>query len=299
MNSRGFRFAAFAAALALLGPVARAAGPDLSPWVALARGRVEPPGGIVLVGASRDGLVKELLADEGDVVAKDAPLAAMDDRSARLTRDLAASELAQAQAAAAPLQLRQTAAAREVRRLEQLVSEQLANAQDLDQARDHAAEIAAGISQAEAAENSARARLALAEHEVDVCVVRAPVAGQIVRRLGAVGQAFSIQGGPLFWLAPNGPRVVIAQLDEEAVRVVTLGQHAEVITDSEPGRVISATVQRVGLIFGPRRPATDDPAERQDVRVVDCVVALGDATPPLLIGQRVVVRFLRTGASGK
>ena len=299
MNARGLRLATFAAVLTLLGPVAHAAGPDSSPWVALARGRVEPPGGIVSVGASRDGIVKELLVDEGDAVAKDAPLATMDNRSALLNRDLAARELDQAQAAAAPLQLRQTAAAREVRRLEQLVAEQLANAQDLDQARDHAAEIAAGISQAAAAESAARARLALAEHEVEVCVVRAPVAGQIVRRLGAVGQAFSIQGGPLFWLAPSGPRVVIAQLDEEAVGLVTPGQRAEVITESAPGRVIPGTVQRVGLMFGPRRPATDDPAERQDVRVVDCVVALGDATPPLLIGQRVVVRFLRPGASGK
>jgi multidrug resistance efflux pump len=160
--------------------------------------------------------------------------------------------------------------------------------------------VAAEISKAALAEDTARAQLALAQYEVDARAVRAPIAGRIIRRLASPGEGTSTAPvTPLFWLAPDGPRIVRAQLDEDSVLLVAPGQLAEVVTESAASRVISARVQRVGLYFGPKRPATDDPAERQDMRVVDCVLVLEDATPPLLIGQRVLVRFLSPDKSAR
>ena len=49
-----------------------------SAWIALARGRVEPPGGIIQIAAGRDGVIKEILVNEGDRVEKDTTLAIME-----------------------------------------------------------------------------------------------------------------------------------------------------------------------------------------------------------------------------
>ena len=64
--------------------------------------------------------------------------------------------------------------------------------------------------------------------------------------------------------------------------------------EADESQHFQATVLRLGLVVGQRTP-TDDPNERQDNRVVECVLAI-DA-PLLLIGQRVIVRFVKPGQS--
>ena len=284
-------------ALGIGAPLLAADPPSPSPasaWTAMARGRVEPAGGIVQVASGCDGIVQSVFAHEGDHVTRDTPLAALDSEGASLNLAVARAQLAEAQSAQSLLAVRQAAAEREVQRLAQLVDEHLANSQDLDQARDRLAEIKADAFRATAAIATANARVAVAEYDVHRCTVRAPGDGQIIRVLIHPGEAAGGQTTPLFWFAPDGSQVVIAQLDEDSVPAVKPGQAAEIVTNSTPSRTIAATVQRVGLIFGPRRPATDDPAERQDVRVVDCVVTLRAGSPRLLFGERVLVRFLRS-----
>ena len=46
-------------------------------------------------------------------------------------------------------------------------------------------------------------------------------------------------------------------------------------------------------MFGARKLASDDPSQRSDERVVEVVVGYQDA--PLLIGQRVLVKFMKPG----
>lgn len=271
-----------------------------SPWTALARGRVEPTGGIVQVAASRDGIVQSMLVSEGQHVTQGQPLARLSDADARLNLSLAQSELSQAQAALAPLSLREAAAQHEIARLAPLVSEQLANAADLDQAREREALIKAEFEQAQRACETAQARLAIARHEVDARTILAPAAGRILRCLVKAGEGVSTQSpSPLFWLAPDGPLTVRAQLDEQSAHLVTPGESAQIVPDSSNTSVATARVLSVGLAFGPRRPATDDPAERQDLRVVDCLLVVDGPAPDLMIGQRVVVRFLKSSAAVK
>ena len=45
----------------------------------------------------------------------------------------------------------------------------------------------------------------------------------------------------------------------------------------------------MGQVFGPKRPRTDDPQERVDERVVECVLSIEQQH--LLLGQRVLVKF--------
>lgn len=295
--------AALAGAI-LLPDAARADSPAAtlapSPWIALARGRIEPAGGIIQVASARDGLVKSLLVSEGDHVTQGQPLVQLTDDDARLNLALAQREAAQAGAALTPFQLREAAARREVQRLAPLVADQLANAADLDRAREQEALAKSGLDEARAASDAARARLDIARHEVDARIVRAPVAGRILRCLVKPGEGVSTQlPSTLFWLAPHGPLTVVAQLDEPSARLIKAGDQAEIVPDSSNDRVATARVQSVGLVFGPRRPATDDPAERQDLRVVDCRLTIEGHPDGLLIGERVVVRFLRAGSSAR
>ncbi len=49
---------------------------------------------------------------------------------------------------------------------------------------------------------------------------------------------------------------------------------------------------RRAAVFGARKLQSDDPTERTDERVVEVVVGARNA--PFLIGQRVLVKFMRT-----
>ncbi len=51
---------------------------------------------------------------------------------------------------------------------------------------------------------------------------------------------------------------------------------------------------RQAAVFGARKLQSDDPSERTDERVVEVVVSANGA--PLLIGQRVLVKFLKPNA---
>lgn len=92
----------------------------------------------------------------------------------------------------------------------------------------------------------------------------------------------------LFLFAPEIPRIVRAELEERFIHQVKPGQSADVVLEADESHHFKATVTRIGLVVGQRTPS-DDPKEKQDNRVVECVLSI-DA-PDLLVGQRVIVRF--------
>jgi HlyD family secretion protein len=61
--------------------------------------------------------------------------------------------------------------------------------------------------------------------------------------------------------------------------------------ESDPTKVFTGKVLRRAAVFGARKLQSDDPTEKTDERVVEVVVGTGDA--PFLIGQRVLVKFMR------
>ena len=65
----------------------------------------------------------------------------------------------------------------------------------------------------------------------------------------------------------------------------------QIAPESDPTKVYRGTVLRQAAVFGARKLVSDDPTERADDRVVEVVVSAHDA--PFLIGQRVLVKFLR------
>ena len=257
---------------------------------AVARGVVAVDGGLVPVAAPRDGLITEVRVEEGAHVDRGAVLARLDvDRSALLAIQ-AAAETAQQAAAWRGAQVRSVAAQAEAARLTRLASADVATRHEAEQARQAAVVAAAQSDEAARTVDVARARQRLAELEQTARTVRAPVSGLVLRRTAAVGAAaVSGSGAPLFMLAPDGPRIIRAELDEAFVGRVMPGATAWVTDASGGGRVLKARVLRISPSF--EAAALDDqPGGRADGRVLRLVLAF-DEPNTLRLGQRVLARI--------
>jgi HlyD family secretion protein len=268
-----------------------------SEFIASAKGRVDIEGGLVRLAAQREGLIEQVLVEEGQRVQAGQVLAVLADEGPQRAARQAQAETRQAQRQLGPLQIRLKAAERELARLRPLAAAQLVPGQELDAAQDQAEQLRAEIALAQAGVAVAQAREQVAQEEIAQRRVRAPAAGTVVRRQARAGDGVSIATvTPLFLFAPDAPLIVRAELEERWLGQVRAGQAAELMLEADETRRLAARVLRLAPVVGQRTPG-DDPAERQDARVVEVVLALDAAsTPPPLIGQRVIVRFRADGA---
>lgn len=265
-----------------------------SPYAAIASGRADVEGGIIQVAARRGGVVREVYVQEGDRVTAGQILARQEDDEARLAVDRARAEVAQTMSALASLRVDLSAARRELQRMEGLASSNFVAAQRLDQARDAVAAAEAAIASQEAAVATAQARLREAEYNLELTVIRAPMSGRIARRYAQPGAgASTLNVSNMFDLEPDTARIVRAEIVESDIPNVAIGQEVEITPENDPSRVYVGRVLRRATMFGARRLQSDQPGQQTDERVVEVVVSADDA--PLLIGQRVLVKFMRPG----
>ncbi len=265
-----------------------------SPYAAIANGKVDIEGGIIQVAARRGGVVREVLVQEGDRVTAGQILARQEDDEPRLALSRAQAEVAQAESQLRLIQVDINTAEREYERLERLVDTNFVAAQRLDQARDAIAAARARYASQQASIQTARARLQEAAYNVELTVIRAPQSGRIVRRYANPGAgASTLNVSNMFDLEPDAPRIVRAEIVEADIPNVTDGQAVEIQPEGDPSKVYVGAVLRRAAVFGARKLASDDPSQRSDERVVEVVVSAGDA--PLLIGQRVLVKFMKPG----
>lgn len=259
--------------------------------VASAKGRVDIEGGVIRLAARRDGVIAEVLVEEGARVKRGQVLALLDDEVARRNLTLAEREVRQAEQERERSVVELAAAEREVTRLEPLAPNETVPRQELDRARDTRAFAEVAVQTALAGIETERARQDVAAREVEERKVVAPLDGQIIQRQARPGNGVStLNVTPLFLFVPDVPRIVRAELEEQYLSVVAPNQAAEIVLEADPFKTWRGTVLRLGRVVGARTPS-DDPAEKQDNRVVEVVVSLQEADA-LLIGQRVVVRFL-------
>lgn len=262
-----------------------------SRYVAMARGIVEVDGGTVSIYAPRDGRIAAVPATEGDLIKRGDVLAQMDAESANLAVEAAQADLAQAQAQLAVLRARQGAVERRADRLGHASAEGLASGQNADDAASQRDAQRAEIAASAAAVEQAQQKLKTAQWERTQRTIVAPVDGRVARRLVNVGSSVATQPpSELFVLIPQAPLVVRAELEQDYVDRVHPGMDAEVIDEVAPDKVYPATVRRLGDMFT-RRNGDVTGNERQDVRVLDCLLTLKSSD--VRIGQRVLVRFVR------
>jgi HlyD family secretion protein len=264
-----------------------------NPAVASAKGRIDVEGGVLRLAARRDGVVQKVFVEEGQRVRAGEPLAQLDDQQAQLAVGVSRGEVGLARSALPVIQARLAAAEREARRLAPLAADDTVPRQQLDEADDQVRVLRAQLAEARAQVATSVRRLESAEHEVEQRLIRAPLDGTIARRQARPGDGVStLNVTPLFVFVPDAPRIVRAEVEERFLPSVSPGQSAEIILEADESRRYKARVLRLGQVVGTRTPS-DDPAERQDNRVVECVLSI-DA-PELLIGQRVVARFSERG----
>ena len=79
-----------------------------------------------------------------------------------------------------------------------------------------------------------KSRLAAQKVRIDQLVLRAPLDGMVLRRDGEVGEI----AGPtdvLFWVGPPAPMQVVAEVNEEEINRIAVGQKAYLRSEAFPG----------------------------------------------------------------
>lgn len=265
-----------------------------SPYAAIANGKVDVEGGIIQIAARRGGIVREVLVQEGDTVVAGQILARQEDDEPRLAVQSAAAAVAQAESQLAQIRVDVRTARRERDRLQRLVATNFVAAQRIDQAEDQIAVAQARLGSQTAAVQTARAQLDQARYNQELTIIRAPSNGRIVRRYANPGAgASTLNVSNMFDLEPDAPRIVRAEVVESDLPNLRDGQAVEITPEGDTSKVYIGAVMRRAAVFGARKLASDDPSQRTDERVVEVVASAGDA--PLLIGQRVLVKFMKPG----
>jgi len=264
-----------------------------SPYVAIANGKADIEGGVIQIAARTSGIVREVLAQEGDDVKKGQVLARLEDDQPRLQADSAAADMRQAQAQIPLLEVQLSTARRELARMQGLVATNFVAGQKIDQLQDSVRQAQAAIEAQKAAIGAAQARLNQARYNQELTIIRAPADGRIVRRYANPGAgASTLNVSNMFDLEPHAERIVRAEISEISLPFVLIGQTVQLSPEADPTKIITGKVLRRAAVFGARKLQSDDPTERTDERVVEVVVGTGNA--PFLIGQRVLVKFMRT-----
>jgi multidrug resistance efflux pump len=165
----------------------------------------------------------------------------------------------------------------------------------LAELRSHNRDADLATDQARAAVAAARARWRQAEQAVDECTLRAPRAGTVLRVQTGVGDLVAVPPlKPAVLFCPDGALIVRAEVAQEFARGVKDGLNAEIRDDAGPDQKIwQGKVTRVSRWFARQRSVLLEPGQLNDVRTLECIIALGQgggADPGLLrIGQRVHV----------
>jgi RND family efflux transporter MFP subunit len=89
-----------------------------------------------------------------------------------------------------------------------------------------------------------KSRVAAQQVRIDQLVLRAPLDGMVLRRDGEVGEI----AGPtdvLFWVGPPLPMQVIAEVNEEEINRIAVGQKAFLRSEAFPGTALRASVSQI------------------------------------------------------
>src|SRR5882757_6545410 len=89
-----------------------------------------------------------------------------------------------------------------------------------------------------------KSRIASQKVRIDGLVLRAPLDGMVLRRDGEVGEIV----GPtdvLFWVGPPAPMQVVAEVNEEEIYRIAIGQKALLRSEAFPAQALRATVSQI------------------------------------------------------
>ena len=112
------------------------------------------------------------------------------------------------------------------------------------------------ITQAQAQLTMAKAAREAAQARLNQSVVTAPTDAQVLMRSVEPGRTVQ-PGNPLFTLALQGPRQLVAQVDERYLEQLQVGQVTSVVADAFPSRTFSARVLSIAPLVNGARGAVE------------------------------------------
>lgn len=264
--------------------------PVESPYLAFGRGRIDVDGGIVKLSASKDGVVKDVLVEEGQKVKKGQILCRMDDVKERLDMTYAKAEYELAEKRLEPMKISLVAAKREQDRYRKLVEYGVISDQKWDSTTDSVKRLIEEIKVAQAQAEVALAKLKQTEYDVELKTIRAPADGKILRCDSRPGYGIStLNVTVLFLFVPNDPYIARIEVEEKFIKDIKVGTLAEIIPDSDETKCYKGKVIKIGSYLGPKRQFLDDPKEQNDVRTAECILSVDEKD--LILGQRILVKF--------
>lgn len=271
----------------------------------VASGRAETPFRLD-IGSQIIGIATRVLVDEGMAVKQGDILIALDDRQRQAAVDEARASVRQAEASLVELaeltlplaeqrliEMKatrlnaETQLSRALRLAEQSIAsresvQNLQRAFDVADSEVRSAELSvqsasiggSGHQAALAALAQAEAALDVAEAQLRMATIRAPVSGTVIARNveeGAIVEA----GRALLVLAPDRPKQLVVQIDERNLNLIRVGQPAVASADAYPNQQFAAVIVAIS-------PAID--ADRGSVEV-----KLSVAEPPAYLKEDMTV----------
>lgn len=287
-----FGLLAFAVATTIRPDLGRAEPPIAPPSAPFpssvgAIGVVEPAGEMIAIAADLPGVVREVYARPGDVVAKGAPLFRLDDRAQK-------AALAEAEAEARAAEVASADEAQRLRLFERVKDPRALSADEMARRRFSAAAAAARL-------EGARARVGVVRTGLDMLTIRAPIDGRI----------YSVDARPGEYAAAGPLATPLMTIGAEALHIRAEIDETDIERVAARAKAIGAPRGRSAnelalsfVRFEPRaieKRALAGGSERVDSRVVEAIYA-APADAPLIVGQRVDVFIeaapLRTALTG-
>ena len=271
-----------------------------------ALGRVTPGRTIVSIGAPPGARVLKLNVAEGKKVELGEILATLDSEPSRKAeaeaakvaleeaRERLAAETAygeamveQGRAAIHLLELTSNHERDELKRISSLASNLAAPEKRLDDQRFlvarseaelekakaelRAAEASLARSRSMVAVRTAEAQVKSAEAALELAIIRAPLAGEILKVLTYPGERAGEM--PILHMGDTGDMQVVAEVRESDVGRVRVGQRATITSPALP-EALSGKVEEIGLLVFKNNALDPDPRADRDSRVVEVRVKL-------------------------
>ena len=225
--------------------------------------------------AQRDGIIEDILQDQGARVEKGAVLARMDDRELRAKLERARADLDAAQSNVryneAELKAREAA----YRRAQEMFRLGLNSQADLEEAEFKARGAQFDLESWRAMVARTEADIRLLELDLEKTTLRAPFGGVVALRFIRPGQSL-VKDEKCFRLSQLAPLQVQFLVPESAARRPQLGEVVNVATVSDSQRVYVARVQKVS-------PTVDPGSGSYDVTAALTGSDLGELRPGMSV----------------
>ena len=276
-----------------------------------ALGRVTPGRSVLAIAAQTGSRIAKLEVVEGQKVKAGDVLAYLDSYSLRLAeRDAAKTAFDQAwereetetayahalvdqsSQAVQMLELAAEHERKELNRFEKLASEKTVEEQRLDTqrfvAKSRELELGKVKSELQSAQaalarvrstvglSSAQANLNVAEAQLELTTIRAPIDGEILKILTYPGER--IGNDPILKMGDTNKMYVVAEVEENDIAAVRVGQHATVTSEAvnEP---LHGIVEEIGRLIYKNDIFNLDPRADRDTRIVEVRIKLDTPQP--------------------